>query len=161
MFLIASTADQVSAEVGWVQIDSGTDIALFVIDPVDDQNLWVSGALGTIRKTNDGGETWNSIDPGTGAHFWSLDATDSLVAIAGGGAAGLFRTEDGGESWDLQLSTQFTFEDIYAVDADTAWASVDESIGVDGVRPTVHRKRNGTAAFRHASQARYRVSIRG
>ena len=70
---------------------------------VSDQVVWVSGSMGTVGRTADGGQTWKMAPiPGyEKVDFRSLYAFDSLQALVAnaGSPMHVLRTNDGGRSW--------------------------------------------------------------
>jgi photosystem II stability/assembly factor-like uncharacterized protein len=89
----------------WNQLDSETSQTLEAVHfPVDVTTGYVAGAVGTILKTTDGGETWVAQTSGSAAGFrdvYFLDASTGFVVGSGGE---ILRTDDGGETWVPQTS---------------------------------------------------------
>jgi hypothetical protein len=75
------------------------------LDVLNDQIVWASGSMGTIIRTQDGGQSWLNCSPKgyERCDFRDIEAWDSLNAIAihSGDSAVVLRTIDGGLSWYL------------------------------------------------------------
>jgi len=88
--------------------ESGVDVLLQAVSPVDDRVVWVSGHGGTWLRTLDGGATWSGgMVPGADTlQFRDVHAISSEVAwlLSAGPAdmSRIYRTDDGGASWTLQ-----------------------------------------------------------
>lgn len=68
---------------------------------VDDQTGYVSGVLGTINKTMDGGETWE-LQLSIGTIFESIFFIDKDTGYAVGNNGTIVHTKDGGINWEEQ-----------------------------------------------------------
>ncbi len=92
--------------------DSGTDVLLQAISPVDDQVVWVSGHGGTFLRTTDGGLTWSArVVPGADTlQFRDVSAIDArtayLMSAGPGRLSRIYRTDDGGDNWSLQFMNE-------------------------------------------------------
>lgn len=103
-------------KIAQAQQDISADIALAVQDPIfydveftDDQNGWIVGEFGTIRRTSDGGKTWveqqASLLGGGIVDIFDLPTLFGVHFVNGqeGIAAGLegkiAHTHDGGTTW--------------------------------------------------------------
>ena len=108
----------------FVGLPESHHIARIIIDPKDENTVWVS-AMGHLYsenserglyKTTDGGKTWNLVlqkDEWTGCTDIQLDPKNSKVAgaamyerdrrawnfLESGENSGMYRTEDGGKTW--------------------------------------------------------------
>ncbi len=94
--------------VSWSDVPTGTASRLRGLAPVSRRVAWVSGSLGTVLRTTDGGRTWQDVSPGgdTGAlEFRDVEAFDARRAVimsAGeGGDSRVYTTRDGGQTWRL------------------------------------------------------------
>jgi photosystem II stability/assembly factor-like uncharacterized protein len=76
-----------------------------VVDPLDENVLYVALQVGHIFKSTDAGKTWNLLREGMDCdvHMIYVDPRDTsrVLAIAGGlsEGRGLFGSRDGGETW--------------------------------------------------------------
>ncbi|WP_426563467.1 WD40/YVTN/BNR-like repeat-containing protein [Angustibacter sp. McL0619] len=92
----------------WKDLPTGSTARLRGLAPVNHDVAWVSGTLGTVLRTDDGGRTWDDVSPGgdTGAlQFRDIEAFDAhravILSIGEGGDSRIYRTSDGGHSWHL------------------------------------------------------------
>ncbi|HLE57950.1 MAG TPA: hypothetical protein VJB15_12760 [Rhodothermia bacterium] len=89
--------------------ESGTDVLLIGVSPVDEKVVWLSGAGGTVVRTTNGGESWhNLVVPGADSlQFRDVHAVDDSTAYvlsAGSGSASrIYKTLDAGQTWMLQM----------------------------------------------------------
>jgi photosystem II stability/assembly factor-like uncharacterized protein len=87
----------------WQQIDSGTTAHLYDIHFWSKDKGIVAGANGTIRLTNDGGNSWVSSDT-TGLPvtiYHSFNFFDEFHGFLFGGNGTVLTTLDGGSSWTV------------------------------------------------------------
>ena len=95
---------------------------------VDRETAWAVGHHGIIVKTTDGGATWAVQDSGTDQNLLGVCAVDRETAWAVGNRGTILRTTDKGATW-LSLNTdiydRIYVEDISALDANTAWVTVN------------------------------------
>lgn len=88
--------------------DSGVDVLLQAVSPVNEKIVWVSGHGGTWLRTLDGGATWSGgTVPGADTlQFRDVHALSAdrawLLSAGPADMSRIYRTEDGGESWTLQ-----------------------------------------------------------
>ena len=62
------------------------------------------GALGTILRTTDGGDTWTPQSSGTTNFLNGVSFVDANTGTAVGGEGTILRTTDGGDTWTPQSS---------------------------------------------------------
>lgn len=120
----------------WQEKPSGTEMALYRIQFVDDRTGWISGQSGLLLHTTDGGETWQKEESGTDLSLFSLFFLDKTRGWAVGDKAVYLKTTSGGESWEanyIQPSLEGISEDVtlavvepilydvHFVDARTGW----------------------------------------
>src|SRR4051795_4377133 len=89
----------------WHDVPTGSAARFRGLAPVSRDVAWVSGSLGTVLRTHDGGRTWDDVSPGgdTGAlEFRDIEAFDAhravILSIGEGGDSRIYRTSDGGRS---------------------------------------------------------------
>ncbi len=80
-------------------IDVGTDVALYAIQMVDDQNGYLSGQDGLVMRTRDGGKTWERLNSRTHLHIFALSFPDRLHGFLVGDRGLVLSTTDGGETF--------------------------------------------------------------
>ncbi|MGE0826973.1 MAG: WD40/YVTN/BNR-like repeat-containing protein [Candidatus Binatia bacterium] len=120
----------------WQAKPSGTDVALYNVEFVDEQNGWVCGQDGLIIHTTDGGETWKKQETGVDVPILALSFVDKNHGWAVAQFATYLRTTNGGETWEegrIEVSlegvdvnatlamTDPTLYDIQFVDEKTGW----------------------------------------
>jgi photosystem II stability/assembly factor-like uncharacterized protein len=79
------------------------------LSPVSDKIAWVSGTVGTVLRTTNGGVTWTNVSPAllpdnaTTFEFRDIQAYSAKVAvilsIGEGNASRIYFTSNGGKSW--------------------------------------------------------------
>ncbi|MGE4090696.1 MAG: WD40/YVTN/BNR-like repeat-containing protein, partial [Candidatus Binatia bacterium] len=84
----------------WQAKPSGTDVALYNVEFVDEQNGWVCGQDGLIIHTTDGGETWKKQETGVDVPILALSFVDKNHGWAVAQFATYLRTTNGGETWE-------------------------------------------------------------
>ena len=100
----AQLPDQVSPQL-YVQ-QSGTDVLLIGISPVDENIVWVAGTGGTVGRTLDGGDNWETtIVPGTDSlQFRDIHGVDAntayVLSIGNGSDSRIYKTTDGALTWE-------------------------------------------------------------
>src|SRR5690606_38415267 len=88
--------------------ESGTDVLLQAVSPVDERVVWVSGHRGTFLRTLDGGETWHvgTVPGADSLQFRDVHAVDKdtayLLSAGPGDLSRIYKTTDGGGTWTLQ-----------------------------------------------------------
>ncbi len=80
-------------------IDIGTDLAVYGIQMVDDQNGYLCGQDGLSMRTRDGGKTWERLNSRTHLSIFALSFPDRLHGFMVGDRALILSTTDGGESF--------------------------------------------------------------
>lgn len=81
---------------------------------LDEQYGWVSGELGQMMYTQDGGETWGISRTGTTTEIKSIRFADPMKGWCIGADGLILVTKDGGRNWIRQISN--TIEDLYALE---------------------------------------------
>jgi photosystem II stability/assembly factor-like uncharacterized protein len=113
---------------------------------VSDKVVWVSGSMGTVGRTADGGQTWKMAPiPGyEKVDFRSLYAFDSLQALVAnaGSPMHVLRTNDGGRSWTktLEVNDSLAFADAIDFWNDQQGLLLGDPIGG---KPMVYETKDG------------------
>jgi photosystem II stability/assembly factor-like uncharacterized protein len=84
------------------------------------------GALGTIMRTDDGGENWNTLFQVNGLYsdLYTVQFVSDQVGWAAGEWGTILKTIDGGKTWQFQKSgTTYNLYSLCFVNADTGWAA--------------------------------------
>jgi photosystem II stability/assembly factor-like uncharacterized protein len=84
----------------WHGKESGTDLALYDVEFVDEQYGWVCGQDGLILRTTDGGASWVKQESGTKGPIFALSFVDRNHGWGAADRATYLRTTNGGESWE-------------------------------------------------------------
>jgi len=83
--------------------------AVSIVDPA---TVWVSGTLGRVARTTDGGESWTLMEvPGAeGLQFRDVHAFSAseafVLSIGTGPDSRIYRTSDGGGTWELSFQNE-------------------------------------------------------
>lgn len=96
--------------VQWEIQESRTQASIRGISAVDNKTCWISGSLGTVARTIDGGKTWTAsrIPGNEELDFRDIEAFDENTALvlSAGRPAMIFKTLDGGATWEEKYSNQ-------------------------------------------------------
>jgi photosystem II stability/assembly factor-like uncharacterized protein len=87
---------------------------------------WAVGAHGKILRSTDAGKTWKVQQPGFSVAF-GVTAPSKRVGWVSG-IEGVASTASGGKRWDRQRPEPGAWYSVTALDANTAWAGVQEEI---------------------------------
>jgi photosystem II stability/assembly factor-like uncharacterized protein len=94
----------------WTELTSNTTNSLYSVSAVDDHNVWVCGASGTVLRSNNG-TSWQSVGSAPISNtlaLYNIFGIDSLTALVTGSsstATFVYRTSNGGANW-IQVFTQ-------------------------------------------------------
>jgi photosystem II stability/assembly factor-like uncharacterized protein len=96
----------------WVEQNSNVpNTALYSVSAIDDHNVWICGASGTVLRTINGGTNWVSVGgapiPGTLAlyNIFGIDSLSALVTGSSSTSTFVYRTSNAGTNW-AQVFTQ-------------------------------------------------------
>jgi photosystem II stability/assembly factor-like uncharacterized protein len=79
----------------------------------DENTGYVSGDIGRIRKTTNGGTNWTLLATPTTEPLFSIDFANANVLYACGGSGKVIKTTDAGNTWTLQSTT--LNENLYGI----------------------------------------------
>jgi photosystem II stability/assembly factor-like uncharacterized protein len=125
--------------VVWDAQDPNTTVTLRSVDFVNDQVGWVVGDAGTIRATIDAGSTWTTQTSGVAVNraLRGVSMASAQTGWAVGDIGIVKKTANGGATWTDETKTTTQLNDVYAVDANHAWAVGAVAGGFSTVRATV------------------------
>ena len=87
------------------KLESGVKTSFRGLSVVNHKTVWVSGQMGTVLKTINGGRTWDDVSvPNSGkTDFRDIEGFDRNTAIVMGidSPAQFYKTTDGGNNWEL------------------------------------------------------------
>ena len=112
----------------WViQKEKSDDARYYGISFGDEENGWICGENGIVRKTSDGGNSWKLQETGTSVTFWDILFLDKNTGWVCGFENTILKTKDGGETWiDVSPSAENASQIITEIeffDETTGWAS--------------------------------------
>ena len=86
---------------GWhfKRIEIGTNLGVFGIQMIDDQNGFLCGQDGLVMRTRDGGNTWERLNSRTHLFIFGLSFPDRLHGFLVGDRSLVISTTNGGESF--------------------------------------------------------------
>jgi photosystem II stability/assembly factor-like uncharacterized protein len=134
---------------GWNAQTSGSTATLRSVKTLSTTTGWISGTLGTVLRTTNGGTTWQSVGGGNigTPTIHALTAVDANIAIIGStpsSTAYIFRTTNGGTRWDTVYQQAGGFIDqVHMFDATNGIALGDP---VDA-KWTILRTNNGGSSW--------------
>jgi photosystem II stability/assembly factor-like uncharacterized protein len=94
------------------------------ISVADSKTIWISGDMGAVLRSSDGGATWTNVGPPNASDldFRNIQGFDANVAYAMSSGPGtrsrIFKTTDGGKTWKQQF---ITFDPKYFFDCFAFW----------------------------------------
>jgi len=115
---------------GWYAQTSGVSQVLMKVAASSADHAWAAG--GPLLETTDGGVSWAQgySGPYSGS-FYGVSAPDGNVVWACTQDGQVIRSEDAGTVWETStIPANTSLKDIYAVDANSAWAISDSRIFV-------------------------------
>lgn len=102
----AEPVEAMSADhLTWQLSPTGVTARFRGLSAVSGQVAWVSGSVGTVLRTSDGGKSWRNVSPPgvETLQFRDIQAFDSrnavILSIGNGEDSRIYRTSDGGEHW--------------------------------------------------------------
>jgi photosystem II stability/assembly factor-like uncharacterized protein len=116
-----------SIESGWrLQRGKVDDITYYAIQFTDENNGWIVGYSGTIKKSSNGGETWISQKSDVQSNLWDVCFINNQIGWICGADNTLLKTIDGGMTWTkivLSDSTDIVNVAIQFIDTNNGWLS--------------------------------------
>jgi photosystem II stability/assembly factor-like uncharacterized protein len=105
----------------FTRIESGTDLALYKLFPLDANHLWISGQQGLILASADGGKTWQKQNSDSQEYLFSVFFLNESHGFAVGDRSAITETTDGGKTWKARKVARST----EGVDSDMQLAMQD------------------------------------
>lgn len=100
-FILISCSTEPNLKSGWTLLsDNQDDITYYSIHFSDENNGWIVGYSGTIKKTSDGGETWINQESGVLSNLWDVCFINNQNGWVCGDSNTILFTIDGGNSWE-------------------------------------------------------------
>ncbi len=90
----------VSAQNGWVTLQSGTQANLYSVHFINVDSGFVTGEAGTVFKTVDAGANWQDISIPQSTKLNDIYFFDADTGLVVGENGTIFRTVDGGSNWN-------------------------------------------------------------
>ncbi len=101
-YLLVGT-DVIPSQSGWFLVITSIVTDLWDIFFVDANTGWITGNLGTIAKTVDGGLTWTVQYPGLTSTLRAISFVDAQTGWIVGNKGIILHTNDGGITWHKQF----------------------------------------------------------
>jgi len=112
----------------WLQQNSTLTDNLVSISVIDEQNVWIASASGTLLFTDDGGTTWQVQQTFPQHHLESIIFTNSQHACLVGWSGEVMDstivliTNDGGQSWQSKEHPSANyFYDVFFINGNRGW----------------------------------------
>lgn len=109
-----------------LQYDNNDDITYYAIQFTDENNGWIIGYSGTIKKTSDGGKTWISQPSETTANLWDISFIDNETGWICGAENTVLKTANSGQTWtkiSLAGISETINVSIQFIDENNGWLS--------------------------------------
>lgn len=98
--ILKSTDCLRTMDVVYVIDDESEEITSMTLDWYNPDTIWIGDTLGTVVKTENGGETWKTVARLDEEIIDVIVSNrDSRIVLIGTDRDGLYRTTDGGETW--------------------------------------------------------------
>lgn len=125
--IIISCSTEPNINSGWMLKSSQQDdITYYAIHFTDENNGWIVGYSGTIKKSVDGGQTWVSQTSNVQSNLWDVCFINKQIGWICGADNILLKTTDGGENWNkikLSDSTNIVNVCMKFIDINNGWIS--------------------------------------
>jgi len=129
-FIYCNKITEPTDESGWyLQYDNQDDITYCGIQFANENIGWIVGYDGTIRKTDNGGDSWILLQSGVTSDLWDISFINEQVGWVCGSNNTIIKTNDGGESWTALLpvgTSDRIFVTLQFFDENTGWMSSNQ-----------------------------------
>ena len=113
---------QANLNAQWLNIYTYNNAALYAIDCINEDTIFVAGYNSTILRTFDKGQTWQTIDPGFEMQSRDINFPEEQTGYITGPSRRIAKTTDCGENWELIVTdTNFTLREVLFLNPDTGW----------------------------------------
>jgi len=128
------TLTQANLNAQWVNIYNYNNTALYAIECINEDTVFVAGNNSTILRTFDKGQTWQTIDPGFEIHAKDINFPDAQIGYIVGASGRIAKTSDYGNNWELMITdTIYRLEKAEFIHPDTGWI-IGTNMGlIDGI----------------------------
>lgn len=99
-FCCKKITDPISSSCWGLQYENKDNITYYAIHFTDENNGWIVGYSGTIKKTSDGGDTWKSQLSGVQSNLWDVCFINNQTGWVCGADNTILKTTDAGETWN-------------------------------------------------------------
>ncbi|MBE2217805.1 MAG: T9SS type A sorting domain-containing protein [Ignavibacteria bacterium] len=115
----------------WVEQVSGTSLQLSSISAPDDNNVWICGNAGLVKKTVNGGTNWTTTTAPAAEDLYNIWAIDGNVALttSSPAATNVYRTSNGGANWSLVFTQAGGFMDAIWMTSATNGFMMGDPVG--------------------------------
>ena len=124
---IFSCGIEPNIESGWIlQREKEDDITYYAIQFTDENNGWIVGYSGTIKKSANGGRNWASQKSNVQSNLWDVCFINNQCGWICGAENTLLKTIDSGMNWTkiaLSDSTNIVNVTIKFIDTNNGWMS--------------------------------------
>ncbi len=116
----------ISAQSGWIQQESGTTTTLHSVYFANSNTGWISGNFGTILKTTNAGTNWIPQTSNTDLYLVAIYFVNENLGFVSGYWSGnngiILKTTDGGTVWDtVNISPDYYIASINFINANTGY----------------------------------------
>lgn len=122
VFLLAALS--LFSQSPWHHEDPGIQSFYTDVHFSDPHHGWISGIVGLIMHTSNGGESWEELIAPSVNGTYNIFFINNQEGWACGYSGRMIHTTDGGQTWEFQTSGSDTFiTDVYFINQDTGWTS--------------------------------------
>lgn len=123
------TLTQANLNAQWINIYNYNNAALYAIECINEDTVFVAGYNSTILRTFDKGQTWQTIDPGFEIQSRDINFPDEKTGYIIGPSGRIAKTTDCGDNWDLIITdTNYRLEEAEFINPDTGWIIANDMI---------------------------------
>jgi photosystem II stability/assembly factor-like uncharacterized protein len=116
--------DPITSSVWNLQYENEDNITYYSIYFTDENNGWIVGHLGKIKKTSDGGSTWKTQQSDVQSNLWDVCFINNQIGWVCGDSNTILYTIDSGNSWEKIIPSESNgkiYLSILFVDKNYGW----------------------------------------